>query len=119
MRGARSRQKLKHQSVVAKREKHHAAQHQEKMTTLATLRRFASRESLPVFWERSRFIPQLFMNCIEIGHPRSIGVDQGSEFVSRDLDLWAYQDDVTLDFSRRPPTTRSLRHSTGAYALSA
>ena len=29
-----------------------------------------------------------------------IRVDQGSEFVSRDLDLWAYQRGVTLDFSR-------------------
>jgi putative transposase len=29
-----------------------------------------------------------------------IRVDQGSEFVSRDLDLWAYQHDVVLDFSR-------------------
>ena len=38
--------------------------------------------------------------CAEIGCPRSIRVDQGSEFVSRDLDLWAYQHDVTLDFSR-------------------
>lgn len=38
--------------------------------------------------------------CSEIGYPRSIRVDQGSEFVSRDLDLWAYQHDVTLDFSR-------------------
>jgi len=27
-------------------------------------------------------------------------VDQGSEFVSRDLDLWAYQHGVPLDFSR-------------------
>lgn len=27
-------------------------------------------------------------------------VDQGSEFVSRDLDLWAYQKGVILDFSR-------------------
>ncbi len=27
-------------------------------------------------------------------------VDQGSEFVSRDMDLWAYQRGVTLDFSR-------------------
>jgi len=36
----------------------------------------------------------------EIGLPRTIRVDQGSEFVSRDLDLWAYQRDVTLDFSR-------------------
>ena len=29
-----------------------------------------------------------------------IRVDQGSEFVSRDLDLWAYQRGITLDFSR-------------------
>jgi putative transposase len=36
----------------------------------------------------------------EIRYPETIRVDQGSEFISRDLDLWAYQDDVTLDFSR-------------------
>ena len=29
-----------------------------------------------------------------------IRVDQGTEFVSRDLDLWAYTRGVTLDFSR-------------------
>ena len=33
-------------------------------------------------------------------YPESIRVDQGSEFVSRDLDLWAYRRGVTLDFSR-------------------
>ena len=32
--------------------------------------------------------------------PKTIRVDQGTEFVSRDLDLWAYQRGVTLDFSR-------------------
>jgi putative transposase len=36
----------------------------------------------------------------EIGFPAAIRVDQGTEFVSRDLDLWAYQRGVTLDFSR-------------------
>jgi putative transposase len=36
----------------------------------------------------------------EIGLPGTIRVDQGTEFVSRDLDLWAYQRGVTLDFSR-------------------
>lgn len=36
----------------------------------------------------------------EIGLPGTIRVDQGSEFISRDLDLWAYQRNVTLDFSR-------------------
>jgi putative transposase len=38
--------------------------------------------------------------CRQIGYPRTIRVDNGSEFVSRDLDLWAYANDVTLDFSR-------------------
>lgn len=38
--------------------------------------------------------------CARIGHPRTIRVDNGSEFISRDPDLWAYANDVTLDFSR-------------------
>lgn len=38
--------------------------------------------------------------CNEVGIPATIRVDEGSEFVSRDLDLWAYQRGVTLDFSR-------------------
>ena len=36
----------------------------------------------------------------QVGMPATIRVDQGTEFVSRDLDLWAYQRGVTLDFSR-------------------
>lgn len=38
--------------------------------------------------------------CRHLGYPRTIRVDHGSEFVSRDLDLWAYAKGVTLDFSR-------------------
>ena len=38
--------------------------------------------------------------CKTSGYPATIRVDQGSEFVSRDLDLWAYQNNVVLDFSR-------------------
>ena len=38
--------------------------------------------------------------CKTVGYPKTIRVDQGSEFVSRDLDLWAYARGVTLDFSR-------------------
>ena len=37
--------------------------------------------------------------CGDIGYPKTICVDQGSGFISRDLDLWAYAKDVTLDFS--------------------
>src|SRR5262245_56179512 len=36
----------------------------------------------------------------EVELPATIRVDQGSEFVSRDVDLWAYQRGVTFDFSR-------------------
>ena len=35
----------------------------------------------------------------EIGYPQTIRVDKGSEFISRDMDLWAYAHGVTLDFS--------------------
>ena len=38
--------------------------------------------------------------CGALGYPKTIRVDQGTEFVSRDLDLWAYAKGVTLDFSR-------------------
>ena len=38
--------------------------------------------------------------CRLMGYPKTIRVDQGSEFISRDMDLWAYQKGVTLDFSR-------------------
>jgi putative transposase len=36
----------------------------------------------------------------QLGFPKAIRVDQGTEFVSRNLDLWAYRRGVTLDFSR-------------------
>jgi putative transposase len=37
----------------------------------------------------------------------TIRVDQGTEFVSRDLDLWAYQRGITLDFSRPDKPTEN------------
>ena len=53
----------------------------------------------------SRFSPAIDVEILEevgrqVGFPKAIRVDQGTEFVSRDLDLWAYQRGVTLDFSR-------------------
>jgi putative transposase len=38
--------------------------------------------------------------CGTLGYPKTVRVDQGSEFISRDLNLWAYMKGVTLDFSR-------------------
>jgi putative transposase len=36
----------------------------------------------------------------DVGLPKTIRVDNGPEFISRDLDLWAFVRGVTLDFSR-------------------
>ena len=38
--------------------------------------------------------------CSKVGYPKTIRVDNGSECISRDLDLWACARHVTLDFSR-------------------
>jgi putative transposase len=45
-------------------------------------------------------VETLERTCAAIGYPKNIRVDQGSEFISRKLDLWAYTKGVTLDFSR-------------------
>jgi putative transposase len=36
----------------------------------------------------------------EVGYPHTIRLDNGPEFISKDLDLWAFMHGVTLDFSR-------------------
>lgn len=38
-------------------------------------------------------------------YPKTIRVDDGSEFISRDLDLWPYANDVAPDFSRPGKST--------------
>lgn len=43
--------------------------------------------------------------CRQVGYPATIRVDQGTEFVSRDVDLWAYAKGGKIDFSRpKKPT---------------
>jgi putative transposase len=36
----------------------------------------------------------------QAGFPGTIRADQGTDFISHDLDLWAYHRGVALDFSR-------------------
>ena len=36
----------------------------------------------------------------ELGYPKTIRLDNGPEFISKELDLWAFMKGVTLDFSR-------------------
>ena len=60
--------------------------------------------------------------------PRAIRVDNGPEFISKALDRWAYENGVTLDFSRpgkptgmisaRDARVRSWRRSTPGWRRS-
>jgi putative transposase len=70
------------------------------LTIVDTFSRFA-----PALEARFRFRGSDVVETLErigrtYGLPRTIRVDQGTEFVSRELDLWAYTRGVTLDFSR-------------------
>lgn len=53
--------------------------------------------------------------------PKRIQVDNGSEFISKALDRWAYENKVTLDFSKlgKPTITPLSSLSTGAFGMSA
>jgi transposase InsO family protein len=64
----------------------------------------ASRECLALLVQRRirsgdvlAVLADLF---VQHGPPAHIRSDNGPEFISKDLDLWAYQHDVVLDFSR-------------------
>ncbi|WP_409014988.1 DDE-type integrase/transposase/recombinase [Dyadobacter sp. CY345] len=46
-------------------------------------------------------VTELSRICLVEGcFPQRIQCDNGSEFISKEMDLWAYSNDVTLDFSR-------------------
>lgn len=70
------------------------------LTVVDTFSRY-SRAVVPRFRFRApNVIDVLERVCAEVGYPTSIKVDQGIEFISRELDLWAYMKEATLDFSR-------------------
>ena len=51
-------------------------------------------------WVASLQLDTLERVTAEYGKPKSIRLDQGAEFVSKAMDLWAYLNGVSLDFSR-------------------
>jgi putative transposase len=70
------------------------------LTIVDTFSRFSPALDPRFSYRGEDVIATLNRVCAEVGFPRAIRVDQGSEFVSRDLDLWAYRHGVELDFSR-------------------
>lgn len=70
------------------------------LTVVDTFSRFSPVVDPRFSYRAEHVVATLERVCAKVGYPRTIRVDQGSEFISRDLDLWAYAKGVTLDFSR-------------------
>ena len=70
------------------------------LTVVDTFSRFSPVIDPRFSYRAEDVVLTLEQACAAIGYPKAIRVDQGSEFISRDLDLWAYANNVTLDFSR-------------------
>jgi putative transposase len=70
------------------------------LTVVDTFSRYSPVTDPRFSYRAEDVVAALERACAVLGYPKTIRVDQGTEFVSRDLDLWAYAKGVTLDFSR-------------------
>lgn len=70
------------------------------LTIVDTFTRFAPAIDSRFSYRAEDVVAALEQACAVLGYPKTIRVDHGTQFVSRDLDLWAYAKGVTLDFSR-------------------
>lgn len=70
------------------------------LTVVDTFSRFSPVIDARFSYRGEDVVATLEAACRKMGYPKTIRVDNGSEFVWRDMDLWAYQRGVTLDFSR-------------------
>lgn len=92
------------------------------LTVVDTFSRFSPVVDPRFSYRAEDVVATLEQVCAKLGYPKTIRVDQGSEFISRDLDLWAYARGVTPWTSRAPesrPATPSSKRSTAASAASA
>lgn len=70
------------------------------LTIIDTYSRYSPATDPRFSYKGEDVVQTLERVCRQVGYPATIRVDNGSEFISKDLDLWAYQKGVTLDFSR-------------------
>ncbi|MBF2714374.1 IS3 family transposase [Agrobacterium vitis] len=82
------------------------------LTVVDTFSRFFPAVDARFSYKGEDVMQTLERVCRQVGYPATIRVDNGSEFISRDLDLWAYHRGVVLDFSRPgKPTDNSYIES--------
>lgn len=70
------------------------------LTIVDTLTRLSPAIDVRRSYRGKDVVDTLESGAAEFGYPKTIRVDNGPEFISKELDLWAYVKGVTLDFSR-------------------
>ncbi|ARQ13183.1 IS3 family insertion sequence transposase protein (plasmid) [Rhizobium etli] len=86
------------------------------LTAVDTFSRFSPAVDARFCYRGEDVVQTLERVCRQIAYPAAIRVDNGSEFISRDLDLWAYHKGVLLHFSRPgKPTDNSYIESYGKF----
>ena len=70
------------------------------LTVIDTFSRYVPVLDVKFSYRGEDVVNSLEKVCVDIGYLKTVRVDNGPEFISRDLDLWAYHKGVVLDFSR-------------------
>jgi putative transposase len=70
------------------------------LTIVDTFTRLAPAIDARASYRGADVVVTLEQAAHEFGYPKTIRLDNGPEFISRELDLWAFVHNVTLDFSR-------------------
>jgi putative transposase len=70
------------------------------LTIVDTFSRYAPAIDVKQSYRGMDVVETLDRVARQVGYPKTIRLDNGPEFVSKELDLWAYLRGVTLDFSR-------------------
>jgi putative transposase len=70
------------------------------LTIVDTFTRLSPAIDVRLSYRGADVVATLERAKVETGLPKTIRLDNGPEFVSKELDLWAFMRGVTLDFSR-------------------
>lgn len=70
------------------------------LTVVDIFTRLAPAIEVRQAWRGSDVVSVLDRAALEVDYPPTIRLDNGPEFISKELDLWAFMHDVTLDVSR-------------------
>ena len=87
------------------------------LTIVDTFTRLSPAIDVRLSYRGADVVATLERVAIELGLPKTIRLDNGPEFVSKELDLWAFMRGVTLDFSRpgRPTDNAYIESFNGKF----